>query len=83
MCGLALGTFSPMVTGAMAVCSPLFSPLWLWMTGEFLLYFDLLLTSKLSDMILAGCVEHSSVFATCALGRLFGKLNIFELTSHW
>lgn len=53
------------------------------MTGEFLLYFDLLLTSELSDMFLAGCVEHSSVFATCALGRLFGKLNILELTSHW
>lgn len=47
MCGLALGAFSPIVTGAMSVCSPLFSPLWLWMTDEFLLYFHLL-TSKLS-----------------------------------
>lgn len=82
MCELAFGTFSPIVTGAMSVCSPLFSPLWLWMTDEFLLYFHLLLTSKLSDLFLTECAEHSSVFATCALQRLFGKLNILELKSH-
>lgn len=60
ICRLVFVTFSPIVTGPCQSVYHLFLPLGYVWQMNFLLHFDLLLTSNLSELFLAGCVEHSS-----------------------